>query len=152
VNVALRSLVPDDAAWLDAWLPVVASRVGYDATDAAALLERARRERSLRLRIIEREGTPAGIAVYHLNTPKRGAALFELIATPAEHARHGAGMTAAALAEDDMRATGVRVAYAPAPAIHGISLYFWIRLGYAPLLRPEWPCARVGVAWLRRWL
>jgi hypothetical protein len=29
-------------------------------------------------------------------------------------------------------------------------MYFWIRLGYRPLLRTEWPCERAGVAWLRR--
>ena len=35
-------------------------------------------------------------------------------------------------------------------AVGAASVYFWIRLGYHPLLRPEWPCAREGVAWLTR--
>ena len=60
------------------------------------------------------------------------------------------GMSAAALVEDAVRAEGVRTLYAPAPAVHGIATYFWIRLGYRPLLREEWPCERVGVAWLVR--
>ena len=53
-------------------------------------------------------------------------------------------MTAAALAEDEMRAAASALAYAPAAAIHGISMYFWIRLGYAPQLRDQWPCDRDG--------
>ena len=72
------------------------------------------------------------------------------MATPQEFARNGAGMIAAALAENEIVEAGTRELFAPAPAVHGISMYFWIRLGYAPLLRTDWPCEREGVAWLRR--
>jgi hypothetical protein len=65
-------------------------------------------------------------------------------------ARRGAGMRAAVLVERQIRAKGMRTAYAPATAAHGISVYFWLRLGYRPLLRAEWPCARDGVVWLMR--
>jgi hypothetical protein len=34
--------------------------------------------------------------------------------------------------------------------MHGIAMYFWIRLGYRPLMHSEWPCAREGIAWLAR--
>jgi hypothetical protein len=61
-------------------------------------------------------------------------------------------MAAAVLAEEEMRAEGMRSAYAPATAANGISMYFWIRLGYAPLMREEWPCQRDGIAWLKRTL
>ncbi|MBI5289980.1 MAG: hypothetical protein HY873_13485 [Chloroflexi bacterium] len=150
VTVGLRTLGASDVAWLDTWLPAVAEGVGYEYGDAPRLKERARNERSFRLRIISRGGADAGLVVYRINTPRRGSALFELVATPAEQARRGAGMMAAALVEEEMRAGGVHTVYAPAAEIHGISMYFWIRLGYSPILRAEWPCAPDGVAWLRR--
>jgi hypothetical protein len=59
-------------------------------------------------------------------------------------------MIAAALVEKEMLGLGVQEVFAPAAELHGISMYFWVRLGYAPLLRPDWPCEREGVAWLRR--
>ena len=150
MTAGLRPLVASDAAWLDAWLPAAARGVGYEHDDAAVLLKRARNERSLRLRAITRAGADAGLVVYRLNTPKRGSALFELVATPPQDARRGAGMVAAARAEEEMRSHGIRTVYAPAAEVHGISMYFWIRLGYAPIQRGEWPCEREGVAWLRR--
>jgi hypothetical protein len=154
-TVTLRPLTPEDAAFLDPWLPTTAA-VTQDATTTAAaistggLLSRAKRTPTLHLRIIERDTQPVGILIYRLNTPKRGSAIFELIATPPTEARRGAGMTAATLAEEELRAANIHTAYAPAAASHGISMYFWIRLGYAPQLRPNWPCTREGVAWLRR--
>ena len=59
-------------------------------------------------------------------------------------------MIGAATAEREMRDRGIRRVYVPAPEVHGIAVYFWIRLGYAPLQRREWPCERPGVLWLRR--
>lgn len=150
MSIALRELAENDGAWLDTWLPTVAQVVGYETTTSAALTSRLRDERGLRVSVIERDGERVGLVAYTLNAPKRASARFDLVATPAEHARKGAGMIAAALVEDEMRASGVRLAYAPAAAMHGISMYFWIRLGYAPLLKTEWPCQQEGVAWLRR--
>jgi GNAT superfamily N-acetyltransferase len=135
VSVRLRAASPEDAAWLGAWLPAVE---GY--------VEETRAER----RIIERDGDRAGIAIYRVHAPKRGAAIIELIATPPERARRGSGMRTIALLEDDLRARGVRMLYAPVAAAHGIAMYFWIRLGYRPLPRDAWPCERGGVVWLMR--
>jgi hypothetical protein len=59
-------------------------------------------------------------------------------------------MSAVALVEDELRSARVDVVYVPAPAVHGIATYFWIRLGYQPILRPDWPCERSGVSWLLR--
>ena len=147
MTVTLRPIVADDRAWLGTWLPTLAKAVGYDDTE---LIDRARTERALHVRAIVREGEPVGVLAYRITTPKRGVAVFEIVGTPPEHARRGAGMVAAARAEEEMRAGGVRTVYAPASEIHGISMYFWIRLGYAPVQRGEWPCEREGVAWLRR--
>jgi hypothetical protein len=153
VTIALRPLVDADAAWLDEWLAPVAASVGYDEIDGArpgaSLLERLRRDRGSRATVIVRDGSDAGLAVYR-RAPKRGAALIEIVATPPSLARRGSGMMAAALIEQALRTDRVRTLYAPAPAMHGIAVYFWIRLGYRPLLRAQWPCEREGVAWLVR--
>ncbi|MDP9238304.1 MAG: GNAT family N-acetyltransferase [Chloroflexota bacterium] len=154
MNVVLHPFTGADAIWLDTWISPVARSVGYDALGHAdagqALLARLRTEKTLRARVIERDGDAVGVILYRLHAPKRGAAIIELVATPPSAARLGTGMTAAALAEDELRAEKVRRVYAPAPAVHGISMYFWIRLGYRPLLSPEWPCRLEGVAWLVR--
>ena len=154
MNTQLRPVEDGDAAWLDGWLAPVAASVAYDEIDGArpgaSLIERLRRDRGLRAQIIVRDGDGVGLVVYRVGVPKRDAAIVEIIATPAALARRGSGMSAAALVEDAVRAEGVRTLYAPAPAVHGIATYFWIRLGYRPLLRGEWPCERVGVAWLVR--
>jgi hypothetical protein len=154
MNVGLRPFVEADVDGLDGWLAAVARSVGHDAlnrSDAArSLLGRPRAEKSLRVRVIERNGDAAGLLVYRLHAPRRGAALIELVATPPSMARRGSGMTAVVVLEDELRAANVRAVYAPAPAIHGIAMYFWIRLGYRPLLSPDWPCRSPGVAWLLR--
>jgi hypothetical protein len=135
---------------LDAWLLPAAKVVGYDTDTSDILRKRLRDEKSLWARTIMRSDEAVGIVVFKLNTPKRGSACFELVATPPSQARKGAGMAAAALVERQMFDAGIQAVYAPAPEKHGISMYFWIRLGYAPLLKTEWPCEREGVAWLGR--
>ena len=150
MTVALRPLRTVDDAWIDAWLPSAAASVGSDLSDAASLRQRGRHAL-----VIERDGDAVGAVAYALHRPKRGAAIVEMIATPPEHARRGSGMAAATLLESMLRDAGVRTVYAPSPERHGIAMYFWIRLGYRPLLRRDWPCTRDsvacdGVAWLTR--
>jgi len=147
VSVTLRPAMPRDAAWLDAWLPAVLASVGHDAFDVRTWLPASRSGRG---RIIVRDGADVGLLAYRVNAPHRGDARFEIVATLPALARRGSGMAAAALAEQELRAADVRTVYAPAPAIHGIDVYFWLRLGYRPLLRGDWPCERAGVAWLAR--
>ena len=154
VNIQLRPVDDSDAAWLDGWLASAAASVAYDEVDrsrpGAALIERLRPNGGLRAQIIVRDGGDMGLVVYRVGAPRRDAAIVEIVATPAALSRRGSGMSAAALVEDAVRAEGVRMVYVPAPAVHGIAAYFWIRLGYRPLLRGEWPCERAGVAWLVR--
>ncbi len=149
----VRSLADVDAAWLDGWFATIAASVGYREMEggAASLAERLH-EGAVHARVIVRDDVRVGLAVYRIDAPRAGAAIIEIVAVPAEYARRGSGMSAVALVEDELRSAGVGVVYAPSAAIHGIATYFWIRLGYGPLLRPEWPCERSGVAWLMRTL
>lgn len=152
--VTLRPFAAGDADWLDTWIATVAVSVGYDLIDADApgtsLLGRLEDEAALAVQVIERDGDRVGLIVCRIGTPRERAAIIELVATPPALARRGSGMSAAVSIEDDLRAVGVRDVYAPAAAMHGIAIYFWIRLGYRPLPRSEWPCDRPGVAWLVR--
>ncbi|MEX2246481.1 MAG: hypothetical protein WEC75_07320 [Dehalococcoidia bacterium] len=154
MTLSLRPLRRDDASWLQGWLPAVARSVGHDDLahegGVGGLLDRLGQERSLRARIVALGGEEVGIVVYRAGFPRRGASLFEMVAVAPEHARRGAGLGAAGLVEQELQVEGMRMVYAPAPAIHGIDVYFWIRLGYRPLLRDAWPCALPGVAWLVR--
>ena len=155
MTISLRPFVAADAAWLDEWLASVAQSVGCNGigdAPGATITARLQREKNLRAHIIERDGEPAGVTLFRLKAPTKSSAIVELVATPPSESRRGAGMAAATLIEPELRAAGVRTVYAPAPEIHGIAMYFWIRLGYHPLLRPDWPCEREGVAWLTRTL
>jgi len=152
--VNLRPFTAGDSAWLDEWFAPVAASVGYSGLDlthpGASLLSRIGAISPPIARVIVREDVCAGIVICSLDTPRVSAAIVEIIATTPEAARRGSGMAAAAAIERELQAVGVRTIYAPAPAIHGIDVYFWIRLGYHPILRGGWPCSRPGVAWLSR--
>jgi GNAT superfamily N-acetyltransferase len=153
VNVRLRPLTADDTPWLDGWLALASGLTGTDivvpALPGDSIARRLKAERSLVASVVERDADPAGIVLLRSNTPRSGAATFELVAVEPKHARRGVGQRAAALAEDALPAR-TRMLYAPALATHGISVYFWIRLGFRPLLRAGWPCERGGIAWLAR--
>ncbi len=153
-TVTLRALITDDVQWLDGWLARVAASVAYNTIDlkqpGASLLQRLREEQHLHPRVIERSGEDVGLLVYRLDAAKGAAAMFEFVGIPPEGSRLGSGMMAAAAAEREMHDAGARTIHAPAPAVHGIDVYFWIRLGYRPLQRSDWPCECTGVLWMRR--
>ena len=150
VNVSLRPLVAGDGAWADAWLPDVAASIGHDVRDVASLVGREKKERGLLARAIERDGEPIGVAIARARWPKRAAGTIELVALPPEQARRGYGVQAAALIESELSDAGAKRIYVPAPAVHGIAMYFWIRLGYHPLMRDDWPCEQDDIAWMVR--
>jgi hypothetical protein len=148
MSTVLRDISPADAAWLDSWLGACASAVGYVAIEPGAPFASLQRclGDGLTARVIV-AGQDVGIATYRIAGAQ---GTIEFIGVQTQHARRGFGHRAATLVEDAMRNVGVARNFAPAPEHHGIALYFWIRLGYRPLLRSEWPCARDGVAWLAR--
>jgi hypothetical protein len=139
MSIALRRQGAADAEWVDSWLPAVATALQCELTGRVGGMTRS---------IITRDGSRIGLIAHRMLSDT--AAIIELVATPAALARRGAGMQAAALLEASLRKRGVRTIYAPAPEVHGIAMYFWIRLGYRPLMRGEWPEVREGTVWLRR--
>jgi len=148
VNVALRDVQPNDGPWLDTWLGACAASVAYDTIDpdAASLSLLKRLEAGGLLAKVIRTHQDIGIVAYRVDAP----ATIEFVGVQPTQARRGYGHAGAALVEEILRASGAGAIYAPASAIHGIAVYFWIRLGYRPLLQDEFPCKRDGVAWLKR--
>lgn len=151
MNVSLRDVRAEDGAWLDAWLGACAASVRYDTIEvnepsrslAAAI------EAGLRAQVIVAD-EPAGVITYRAHTPAPTEAIIEFVGVEPAYARRGHGQAAAAVLADALREADVQRIFAPAPEMHGIAMYFWIRLGYRPLMRSEWPCAREGTAWLVR--
>jgi hypothetical protein len=141
-RVALRRPRKSDGSWLETWFSAWQQH-NFPASNASDLLAESDRDVS----IILRDGVPIGVITWSA-TGAEG--MIHTVAIEPAHTRLGAGMQAAALAERRMTTRGVRMIFAPAPDAHGISVYFWIRLGYRPLLRADWPCDRKGVVWMRR--
>jgi hypothetical protein len=141
----------DDGAWLDTWLGASAASVGYDAIDtdepSRSLSEAIRGGLDARTIVADE---PVGVITYRAHTGSAVDAIIEFVGIESSYARRGYGQAGAALLADELTAAGVRRIFAPAPEIHGIAMYFWIRLGYRPLLRDDWPCVREGAAWLAR--
>ena len=151
MNVTLRDVRAGDAAWLDGWLGTCAASVGYDTIDVdepARSLVTAMAS-GLCAHVISAD-EPVGVIAYRAHTPAPGAAIIEFVGIEPAYARRGFGQAGAALLADELPTAGTERIFAPSPEIHGIAMYFWIRLGYAPLLRDDWPCEREGVAWLAR--
>lgn len=150
MNLALRPLSDTDRPWLETWLEGVAASVGYDPSGLISKSAGRAVATSAHPRVIERDDRAVGLIVYRMRVPDKASAIIDFVGTPREEARRGAGLAAAASVEPLLAAAGCRRVYAPAPAVHGIDVYFWIRLGYRPLLRDDWPCERQGIAWFRR--
>lgn len=146
MSVRLRPLQPLDADAGAEWLRAIAMEIGVGAPRAGALTAVVQRDEA---RAIEVDGEPAGLVAWKL---RGGDAWLVALALKPPWRRRGRGMEAALLAEREMAAAGVVKINVPAPATHGIALYFWLRLGYRPLRRSDWPPCQSDepVAWLAR--
>lgn len=131
----LARLRPLRAAGVDqlaAWLPDVAIAVGCDRWTSADELLAA---------IGSRAALTAGsdyncFVAYELGSPHAGAALVRLLAVAPDARRVGLGGRVA-LALEKRLAASTKQIYVDVPSRIGIALYFWLRLGYRPLLRSE---------------
>lgn len=146
MTLELRPFAARDQSWLEGWIGQAARAMQCDEDALAGLCADPTR---LRLVII-RDGISAGVLAARERAPARGAAIIDLVATPRVHARRGVAMAAVTLLEQRLRRHGARTIYAPVPEAHGIAVYFWIRLGYRPLMRGAWPEQRDRVVWMRR--
>ena len=93
--------------------------------------------------ISDAEASSIGIAVVMLTG--RTATVPFLAIEPARRFR-GLGGEAVLALERHLRARmRVETVYAPVPEARGLAVYFWLRLGYRPLLQAEEPDQRPGL-------
>ena len=143
----LRALRNSDIPSLAAWLPAVASASGFDRwVDAQTLSNAIGNDNAL----LYTDDAGQAFVAFALNTPKRNAAAVDFIAVAPERRRLGIGGRAAIALERRLSKT-TRQIYVAVPSSTGLALYFWLRLGYRPLMRPDWPAPLDGAStWMLR--
>lgn len=96
--------------------------------------------------VVSRGEAPIGIVVVLMGTPVAGAAAVAFIAIdPAQRFRGLGGEAALALERRLGERGGVGRVLAAVPEQRGLGVYFWLRLGYRPLLQAEAPWPLVGL-------
>jgi GNAT superfamily N-acetyltransferase len=131
----LRSLRTSDAIWITTWLPAIASAIGCERWSS----EEALRDSVGRADVLlYHDDAGEAFVAYALDTPRRGAARIDLLAVAPDKRRLGiAGRAAIALEKRLARTT--KQIYVAVPSTIGLALYFWLRLGYRPLIQRDWP-------------
>jgi len=136
----LRRLRASDVASLATWVPSIASAIGQDQWSREGALRGAVGESAALL--YSDEAGEAFIA-YEIDVPTANAARIELLAVAVSQRRLGIGGHAAIALEKRLARTAQRI-YVTVPSAIGIALYFWLRLGYRPLMQHEWPTPLTG--------
>jgi len=96
--------------------------------------------------LISRDGLAIGIAVALPGALEADAACVPLIAiAPPQRFRGLGGEAALAIEARILDRWGCAQVLAPVPEGRGLAVYFWLRLGYAPLIRSLAPWPLVGL-------
>jgi ribosomal protein S18 acetylase RimI-like enzyme len=150
-GVALAPLDAASAAFLAAWVPDVAAGVGYRALASGDAVRALAGETSRRVWRIDVTGEREAAGLVVARGPESGEARIMFVALRSDLCRRGLGHRAALLAEERLAAAGARRVLAAVSARHGLSVYFWLRLGYRPLLSASWPaCELPEAGWMVR--
>lgn len=89
---------------------------------------------------------PIGLAIALLDLPQPGTATVPFLTIAPERRFRGLGGEAALALERHLRRKfGVTRVFAPVPDGRGLAVYFWLRLGFRPLLQTEAPWPLVGL-------
>jgi hypothetical protein len=89
---------------------------------------------------------PVGVTVARLEVPLPATASVPFIAVDPERRYRGLGGEAALALERHLRrAFGVKDVFAPVSDGRGLAVYFWLRVGYRPMLTAEAPAGPLGL-------
>jgi hypothetical protein len=89
---------------------------------------------------------PIGAAVARLDVPLPATASVPFIVVDPERRYRGLGGEAALAIERHLRRSfGVKDVFAPVPDGRGLAVYFWLRVGYRPLLAAQAPAPVTGL-------
>lgn len=150
-DVALRHLDAPAADALATWVPHVAAAVGFPPLASEDAVRGLAKETGLRVWRIDVTGEDGPAGVVLARDPRDGDAQILFVALRSDLCRRGLGHRAALLAEGRLAAAGARRVLAAVSARHGLSVYFWLRLGYRPLLSSAWPpCDVADAGWMAR--
>ncbi|HXF50846.1 MAG TPA: GNAT family N-acetyltransferase [Dehalococcoidia bacterium] len=150
-DVTLGPLDAPSADALAAWTPGVAAAAGLRSLGSAEAVRGLVAASAYRVWRIDVSGeeSPAGLIM--ARGPEGGEARIVFVALRPDLCRRGLGHGAALEAERRLVAAGARRVLAAVSARHGLSVYFWLRLGYRPLLSSAWPpCEHPDVGWMAR--
>ena len=86
-----------------------------------------------------------GVAVVLRDAPAAGCATLPFLAIDPSRRFRGLGGEAGIVLTAHLQDLGFEKVYAPVPDGRGLAVYFWLRLGFRPLLQGESPGAVVGL-------
>jgi ribosomal protein S18 acetylase RimI-like enzyme len=132
--VPLRALRQSDLQAIEEWLPEVVATSGYYQSHGEMLRDVMNSSTSL---LYEDQAGSAFLS-FHEHAPTPQAASIDFIAVRPDQRRRGIAGRAALELEQRM-ASSHRHCYVVVPSAAGLALYFWLRLGYRPLLKGSWP-------------
>jgi ribosomal protein S18 acetylase RimI-like enzyme len=98
-------------------------------------------------------GEVVGLLDWRVSYPMGGWLTVCFLAVAESYRGRGLGSEAILALEEDARCRGLACHFAAGVAADaGRALYFWLRLGYRPLLQVDvpWPSSRQGVVWMVR--
>jgi GNAT superfamily N-acetyltransferase len=96
--------------------------------------------------ISDRDDVAIGVAVVLLDAPQAGGATLPFLAIDPARRFRGLGGEAGLALDAYLRSQGVEKMYAQVPDGRGLAVYFWLRLGFRPLLLPESPGPLIGLS------
>jgi ribosomal protein S18 acetylase RimI-like enzyme len=136
LEIATLAHFEDCAAWIEAAL-----KPEWTLSDLAGWLDSGNT-----VAVLDRDGALAGLAAVALHRPVYGAAVIPFLAIQPERRYRGLGGEAALAIERRLRRNGYDSVFACVPDTRGLAVYFWLRLGFRPLLRADapWPLMSLG--------
>ncbi len=142
----LRSVRLADIERLSSWLPNVAAEANCEPWASPQALANAKGSSG-----VLTNDTGTAFVAYQLGSPEADAARVDLLAVAPGERRLGIGGRTALALERRLRDRAKRV-YTLVPSSIGLALYFWLRLGYRPLMKQMWPepPARSPALWMVR--
>jgi GNAT superfamily N-acetyltransferase len=97
------------------------------------------------VQIGDADGEPIGLAIVLKDLPLPGCAGLPFLTVAPERRFRGLGGETGLALVSHLKAQGVENVYAPVPDGRGLAVYFWLRLGFRPLLQAESPGPVVGL-------
>jgi hypothetical protein len=137
-RIRLSILAPDALISMSSWLPGALAPEWTLADLDAALRD------ATGVLISDTAGDAIGLAVVRPESPGPGCASIPLITIEPSRRFRGLGGEAGIALGQALQEQGLRV-FAPVPDGRGLAVYFWLRLGFRPLLAGESPGPVTGL-------